>query len=154
TVEDLGERFGDDGANAPAVESLRRVLARRSGSEVAVRQQDRRALVLTLVERMRLPGARRGEPIVLEHVIAEAVERDLLQEGRGHDALGVDVLAAQRQRAPVDDVYLLGPHQRPPAGTASSISRTSVTLPVIAAAATIAGLMSSVRPVGLPCRPL
>src|SRR5688572_33437075 len=31
---------------------------------------------------------------------------------------------------------------------------TSVTSPVSAAAATIAGLISSVRPVGLPCRPL
>ena len=36
----------------------------------------------------------------------------------------------------------------------SSISRTSTTSPAIAAAATIAGLISSVRPVGLPCRPL
>ena len=33
-------------------------------------------------------------------------------------------------------------------------SRTSTTSPAIAAAATIAGLISSVRPVGLPCRPL
>src|SRR5205807_1728884 len=66
----------------------------------------------------------------------------------------VDVLAAHRQRAPLDDLDRFGGHQRAPAGTASSSSRTSVTLPVIAAAATIAGLMSSVRPVGLPCRPL
>ena len=35
-----------------------------------------------------------------------------------------------------------------------SILRTSVTSPEIAAAATIAGLINSVRPVGLPCRPL
>ena len=35
-----------------------------------------------------------------------------------------------------------------------SIFRTSMTSPAIAAAATIAGLMSSVRPVGLPWRPL
>ena len=40
------------------------------------------------------------------------------------------------------------------AGTPSSISRTSTTSPAIAAAATIAGLISSVRPVGLPWRPL
>ena len=33
-------------------------------------------------------------------------------------------------------------------------ARTSTTSPAIAAAATIAGLISSVRPVGLPCRPL
>ena len=36
------------------------------------------------------------------------------------------------------------------AGTPSSMVRTSTTSPAIAAAATIAGLMSSVRPVGLP----
>src|SRR5712692_8669236 len=40
------------------------------------------------------------------------------------------------------------------AGTRPSISRTSTTSPAIAAAATIAGLISSVRPVGLPWRPL
>ena len=34
------------------------------------------------------------------------------------------------------------------------MSRTSVTAPSIAAAATMAGLISRVRPVGLPCRPL
>ena len=53
---------------------------------------------------------------------------------------------------------------RPTAGSArasqravsagASTLRTSTTSPAIAAAATIAGLMSSVRPVGLPCRPL
>src|SRR5712691_9075971 len=84
----------------------------------------------------------------------ETFEGDRLQEPRGHDAIGVDVVAAQRQRAPFDDLNLLGAHHRTPAGTSSTISRTSVTTPVIAAAATIAGLMSSVRPVGLPCRPL
>jgi len=40
-----------------------------------------------------------------------------------------------------------------PTPTSSSV-RTSTTSPAIAAAATIAGLMSSVRPVGLPMRPL
>src|SRR6202044_7629 len=39
-------------------------------------------------------------------------------------------------------------------GTASRTSRKSVTQPSRAAAATIPGLLKSVRPVGLPCRPL
>ena len=39
-------------------------------------------------------------------------------------------------------------------GHSGAISRTSTTSPATAAAATIAGLISSVRPVGLPCRPL
>src|SRR5436190_16324129 len=84
----------------------------------------------------------------------ETFECDRLQEPRGHDAIGVDIVAAQRQRAPFDDLNLLGAHHRTTAGTSSMSSRTSVTTPVIAAAATIAGLISSVRPVGLPCRPL
>ena len=45
---------------------------------------------------------------------------------------------------------LLNRHQL----TAHRSSRTSTTSPATAAAATIAGLISSVRPVGLPCRPL
>ena len=54
----------------------------------------------------------------------------------GHDAVGVDVVAAHRNRAAGDRRDAL--HQ--------SNSRTSITSPATAAAATIAGLMSSVRP--------
>src|SRR4051812_18058629 len=103
---------------------------------------------------MRLALALGRKPVVLEHMLLEPFKGDRLQEPRRHDAIGVDVLAAHRQRASVDLLNLRGTHQRTPAGTPSSSSRTSVTLPAIAAAATIAGLMSSVRPVGLPCRPL
>src|SRR4029079_2148588 len=46
-----------------------------------------------------------------------------------------------------------GAPQRAGSGGDSTL-RTCTTSPAIAAAATIAGLMSSVRPVGLPCRPL
>ena len=42
----------------------------------------------------------------------------------------------------------------PSPSTSASWVRTSTTSPAIAAAATIAGDMSSVRPVGLPWRPL
>src|SRR5437016_5435680 len=130
------------------------MLARRAGSEIPVCEKNRRALVRRLVERMQLPGAFGGEAVVLEDVLLEPVEGDRLEKPRRHDAVGVDVFAAHRQRAPFDDLNLFGAHHRTPAGTSSTSSRTSVMTPAIAAAATIAGLMSSVRPVGLPCRPL
>ncbi len=83
--------------------------------------------------------------VVLEDVLLETVERDRAEEPRRHDAIGVDIVAAQRQAAPGYGSDFL--HQL-------TTFRTSVTSPARAAAATIAGLMSSVRPVGLPCRPL
>src|SRR5262245_20710292 len=82
--------------------------------------------------------------IVFEDVVLHAIERDRAQVARRDDAIGVDVVAAHRNRAAAH--LCDGLHQ--------SSSLTSVTSPASAAAATIAGLMSSVRPVGLPCRPL
>ena len=91
----------------------------------------------------------------------EPFERHGHQKPRRHDAIGVDVVAAQRQAAAGSTLQLIAPESSRlealrvvHAGTPSSISRTSTTSPAIAAAATIAGLMSSVRPVGLPWRPL
>src|SRR5438132_7524842 len=85
---------------------------------------------------------------VLEGVLAHRRERHFLQETRGDDPIRVDVVAGQGDAA---SCYLAAlevdsAHFR--------ISLTSATAPVIAAAATMAGLMSSVRPVGLPCRPM
>ena len=100
--------------------------------------------------------------VVLEDVALETFERRDAQEARRHDPVGVDVVAAHGQAAAGHDengsavlsvadlVALLTGH----AVTSSSIDRTSTTSPATAAAATMAGLISSVRPVGLPCRPL
>src|SRR4029450_13225493 len=133
----------DDRADAGARQSLRRVLARGSAAEIGVDDEDRRALVARVVEGVGLVGA----AIVLEQVVLEPFERHDLEEARRHDAIGVDVVAAQRQAAAFD-AGDRGAH----AGAPSNTSRTSTTSPAIAAAATIAGLISSVRPVGLPCR--
>src|SRR4029079_15658400 len=84
----------------------------------------------------------------------ETLERDRLEEPGGHDPIGVDVLAAQRQRASFHGLNMLRAHYRTPAGTCSRSWRRWCASPVIAAPATIAGLMRSVLPVGLPCRPL
>src|SRR5213593_5077001 len=87
-------------------------------------------------------------PRVLEGVLAHALEGHGLQEARGDDPIGVDVVAGHGDAAPghLAALEVGGAHFK--------ISLTSVTTPVMAAAATIAGLMSNVRPVGLPCRPM
>src|SRR5688572_7889443 len=89
--------------------------------------------------------------IVLEHVALEALERHGFEIAPRNDPVGIDVVAPQRQRLPFN-LRDASHHQLTSSG--SSIVRTSVTSPATAAAATIAGLMSRVRPVGLPCRPL
>src|SRR5258708_39444977 len=85
---------------------------------------------------------------VLEDVLAHALEGDGLQEARGDDAVGVDVVAGQGDAAPrhLAPLEVGGAHRR--------ISLTSVTTPVIAAAATMAGLINRVRPLGLASRPM
>src|SRR3954471_2365161 len=155
-LEDLRKRFTDHGANARPYEALRRVLARGPAAEVRVDDENRGAGEARIVERM----ARVGPAIVLEQVALEAFERYRDEEPRRHDPVGVDVIAAQWQSPSLNDAdgsrrsRSLGLGAGCHAGTPSSISRTSTTSPAIAAAATIAGLISSVRPVGLPCRPL
>src|SRR5438093_620734 len=141
--ENVGERLAHDRPNAPPIDRLRRVLARGSTSEVAIDQEDARARKAWIVEWMR------GRlPIILEDVTFHALERDRAQVARGDDPVRVDVVAAKRQRSALDrrDSMCRLDH--------CTISRTSTTSPARAAAATIAGLISSVLPVGLPCRPL
>ena len=121
-----------------------RVLAGRAAAEVLAHDQDRGALKLRPVEGM----LGHGLPLIGEGVLAQPLEGHALEMAGGNDAVGVDVVAGQRDPAAHDPAArgLLGAHR--------STSRTSVTAPAIAAAATMAGLMRSVRPVGLPCRPL
>src|SRR5436309_2472242 len=86
---------------------------------------------------------------VLEGVLAHGLEGHGLQEARGDDAVGVDVVAGDGDAA-AGDLAALGVGR----GAHRRISLTSATSPEIAAAATIAGLISRVRPVGLPWRPM
>src|SRR5437667_7484131 len=87
---------------------------------------------------------------VLEGVLAHGLEGHGLEEAGWNDAVGVDVVAGDGDAAAGDLAALVVgggcAHFR--------ISLTSVTAPVMAAAATMAGLMRSVRPVGLPWRPM
>ena len=173
-----GKRLTDAGSDAPVRQRLRRMFARRAGTEVVVHEQDCGAAESG--RRKRMAGTR--PPVVLEDVITEALERDGLQVAGRDDPIGIDVVTAQRNGGPFDLVdpprhtkFLRAPHRglHAPAdgvarsgasrahdlraspaslarGLASNMSRTSVTSPATAAAATMAGLISKVRPVGLP----
>src|SRR6185295_17411341 len=143
--EDLAEGATDDGADAPAHERLRRVLARGAAAEVLAHHQDGGALVGGRVERV-LGVLLAG---VLEGVLAHALEGHGLQEAGGDDPVRVDVVAGDGNAAARDLPALEISH-----GAHFRISLTSATAPVIAAAATMAGLIRSVRPVGLPWRPM
>src|SRR5882672_6631015 len=85
---------------------------------------------------------------VLEGVLAHGLEGHFLEEARGDDAVGVDVVAGDGDAA-AGDLAALEVHR-----AHRRISLTSATAPVMAAAATMAGLIRRVRPVGLPCRPM
>src|SRR5207247_213019 len=122
----------------------RGVLARGAAAEVLADDEHRGALVGLLVEGV-LGVLLLG---VLEGVLAHALEGDGLQEARRDDAVGVDVVAGDGDAAArhLAALEVGGAHRR--------ISLTSVTTPAMAAAATMAGLIKRVRPVGLPWRPM
>src|SRR5262249_42744084 len=150
--EDLAVGPADDGADPPPHQSLRRVLARRPAPEVLTDHQHRGALVRRLVDRMLGVLLAR----VLECVLAHTREGHLLEEasrveeGSRDEGVGVDVVAGHGNAA-AGDLTALGVGG---GGGHPRISLTSATAPAMAAAATMAGLMRSVRPVGLPWRPM
>src|SRR5207249_8290457 len=78
-------------------------------------------------------------------------EGDGFEKASRDDAVGVDVVAGDGDAAAGDLPALVVSRRN---GAHRSISLTSVTSPVMAAAATMAGLINSVRPVGLPWRPM
>src|SRR3989344_5411849 len=135
--EDVRVRRRDDDADAKVAQCPGGMLAARPAAEIVASDQDRRALIFGAVEQIVGVLADR-----LERAAAHALARGALPPGRGDDDVGIDILQPERNRAAIDLV------QR---GHAIS-SRTSVSLPVTAAAAAIAGLTRWVRLPG-PWRP-
>src|SRR5208283_148597 len=88
------------------------------------------------------------ESLVDEGVFPQCFECDLPQIARGDNPVSVDLGPRQRDCPPC----------RPPAGALwrghQLLSLASTISPAMAAAATIAGLMRSVRPFGDPCLPI
>src|SRR5690606_8731909 len=126
---------------------LRCMLARRAAAEVAVDDEDRGAAVTLGGKGMRLAFGRTRRDVVLERVPLEALEGDHPQEASRDDAVGVDVVACQRDQASFDAGDSPRPaHAAPPSTDTGASARAeiflmSTTSPAIAAAATIAGLM-------------
>jgi hypothetical protein len=97
--EDFRERFADHRPNTPALKGLRRVLARRATSEVAIDDQDAGAGVTRVRKRMHLAPFGQLLAIVLESVGLEPFEAHTLQEARRNDPIGIDVVAPQGHAA-------------------------------------------------------
>src|SRR5438128_2658206 len=74
------------------------MLPRRSASEVAVHDEDARAGIARIVEGM----SRIRRPVVLEQMPLQPFECDGAQEPRRHDAVGIEVVTAERKRAAGD----------------------------------------------------
>src|SRR5262245_46646203 len=122
------------------------MLARRTAAEVLAHHEHGGALIRLLVERVLGVLLAR----VLEGVLAHGIEGHRFKKTRRDDPVSVDVIASDGDAAPRDLAALVVGHRR----AHFRISLTSVMAPVMAAAATMAGLMRSVRPVGLPWRPM
>ena len=148
-MKDVAQARRDHRSDPVRLEHPDRHLSRRAAAEILGHDEDPRPTVRRLVQDEL--GLLRA--VGVEAHVAEEEARvprgplGLHQEARGNDAVGVDVVAGHRNAATRDLLTLVvRAHRR--------ISLTSATAPVIAAAATIAGLIKSVRPVGLPWRPL
>jgi len=102
--EDFGVAFGDDGADAPALESLRGVFAAGTATEVLVRDEDGAVLVGRIAERVDLALSGEACDIVGKGVVAEAFERDALEEACRDDTVSVDVVAAYRNAGTFNNV--------------------------------------------------
>src|SRR5690606_270707 len=135
--EDVGIARRDHDADAEIAERPCRVLAARAAAEIVARDEDRCAPVFGPVEEIVGVGAK-----ALEGAASHALAGRRLQPVRRNDDVGVDILESERNRAALDLF------QR---GHAIN-SLTSVSLPVTAAAAAIAGLTRWVRAPG-PWRP-
>ena len=140
-----------DSLDPPPQKGLGSVFPGRAASEVPPYDQDTGILETTVVERVFLGCSVRLKTLIVEGGLSQPVESDGLEITRWYDAVCIDIRSGKRNGPAPDLTYLcasivhLCQHL---------ISRMSVTSPVRAAAATMAGLMSCVRPVGDPCLPI
>ena len=93
-IEDLGKRLTYKSVDAPTLQRLRRVLTRRTTTEIGVSQKNRCPLVTFLVE-----GMTSLRTIVLKDVLAEILEGHRAQIARRDDPVGVDITTTHHHRA-------------------------------------------------------
>src|SRR5882724_373682 len=144
--EDVAEARRDHGAEAVIVKRPHRMLARGAAAEVAVADQDfRRAIFGAVEHELRLLAAVVVEAQVVEQQRTPAVLAVAPEKARRDDLVGIDVRRAQRHRHVIEAPERL--HDQCPI-----MVRTSVSLPLTAAATAITGLTRCVR-APLPWRP-
>ena len=122
------------------------MLAAGTAAEVLVGDEDAGVGESGVGEGMRFALGGEALDVIGKGVLANAVEGDAFQKPRGDDAVRVDVIPADHAGVALYEFDLPLGHQ--------SFSRTSTTFPSSAAAATMAGDIKRVRPVGDPWRPL
>ena len=104
TEEDFGVAFGDDGADAPALQSLRSVFTAGAATEVLVRNEDGAVLVGRITERVNLALSGETGDIVGKGVVAEAFEGHALEEASRDDTVSVDIVSANRNAGTFNNV--------------------------------------------------
>ena len=90
--EDLGKGLTHTRVDAPSIQGLGRMLARRAGAKVVIGEDD----PCLLIHRIREWVVRPRRPVILKDVIPETVEGDGLEKPGRDNPVGVDVVAAQR----------------------------------------------------------
>ena len=140
------------------------MLTRAAASKIGTGKQNRGSRKAGIVKRVNASGFLVVKACVGKCKLAEAVKGDALHEARGDDAIRVDVVAGNENSATGNlgdffkghkiRIHDLGFRMIRKAQLMPKTFRASVTSPERAAAATMSGLISMVRPVGLPWRPL
>src|SRR5580658_10042522 len=135
-AEDIREGSTQHGAESELSERPGSVFARAAAAEVIARQQDLRACYSGLVENeIGLWIALRVIAPIVKQLLVKAQFRRSLQEARGNNLIGIDIINRERNHAAFE--VSEGLHR---------MVLTSVITPVMALAAAVSGLARNVRP--------
>lgn len=148
--ENFGKALANHGGNAPALQRLGGMFTAGAAAKIPVDDQNPGSLVLRSIKRM---VSSRCCAVIGKDMVAQPCKADALQETGWNNAIRIDVMAWEGNRL----AFHHGDgRRRHSTGSVSvffavrSMVRTSVTTPLTAAAATIAGLISKVRPADEP----
>ena len=139
--KDFGKALANHSCDAPASQCLGGMFTAGSAAKIAVDNQNPGPLVLRAIQGMSPP---RCCAVISEGMIAQPREADAFQESSRDNAIRVNVMALKGYRLPFHSGDGCRCHSLPL--VLPSRVRTSVTTPLTAAAATIAGLINKVRP--------
>ena len=95
-MKNFAVALGDDRADTPAFEGLGGVLTTGAAAKVLVGDKDGAVGEPGVGKGMGFTLTGEAFDVVSKGVLANAVEGDALEEPRGNDAVGIDVVAVQR----------------------------------------------------------